>query len=89
MTMSEGKDGYRRWTFTGVNLFAEAFFKRPDLFARTVTGKLLACVLVCGVECYDTPVLREPLKQSTPDYHLNDLIFGITKSIPFTHRQKL
>jgi len=76
-------------TFTGVDPLEKALLERPDLFARTVTEKLLTYALGRGVEYYDAPALREIVKQSAPDYRLTDLILGITQSKPFTHRQKL
>ena len=75
--------------FTGVGPLEEALLKRPDLFARTVTEKLLTYGLGRGVEYFDAPALRKIVKESGPDYRLNDLILRITQSVPFTHRQKL
>jgi len=76
-------------TFTGVDPLEKALLKRPELFARTVSEKLLTYALGRGVEYYDAPVLREIVKKSAPHYRLTDLILGITQSTPFTHRQKL
>jgi len=75
-------------TFTGVAPLEKALLERPDLFARTVSEKMLTYALGRGVEYFDAPVLREIVRASAPDYRLADLILGITKSRPFTHRQK-
>ena len=75
-------------TFTGVDSLEEALLKRPDLFARTVSEKLLTYALGRGVEHFDAPALRRIVKDAAPEYRLSDLILGITRSLPFTHRQK-
>jgi hypothetical protein len=75
-------------TFTGVTPLEKALLERPDLFARTVTEKMLTYALGRGVEYFDAPALREIVRAAAPDYRLADLILGITKSQPFTHRQK-
>ena len=75
-------------TFTGVDPLAEALLERPDLFARTVSEKMLTYALGRGVEYFDAPALRELVRKAAPEYRLVDLILGITQSKPFTHRQK-
>lgn len=75
-------------TFVGVDPLEEALLERPDLFARTVSEKMLTYALGRGVEYYDAPALREIVRKAAPEYRLTDLILGITQSQPFTHRQK-
>lgn len=75
-------------TLTGVEALEEALLKRPDLFARTVSEKLLTYALGRGVEESDAPALRRVVREAAPEYRLSDLILGITRSLPFTHRQK-
>ena len=75
-------------TFTGVDTLEEALLERPDLFARTISEKMLAYALGRGVEYFDAPALREIVRKAAPEYRLSDLMLGITQSTPFTHRQK-
>ena len=75
-------------TFTGVDPLEEALLQRPDLFARTVSEKMLTFALGRGVEYFDAPALREIVRKAAPEYRLTDLILGIAQSQPFTHRQK-
>jgi hypothetical protein len=75
-------------TFTGVDPLQEALLERPDLFARTISEKMLTYALGRGVEYFDAPALREIVCKAAPEYRLSDLILGITQSPPFTHRQK-
>jgi len=75
-------------TFTGVGPLEDALLERPDLFARTMSEKLLTYALGRGVEYYDAPTLRKIVSQTTPDYRLTELILAIAQSKPFTHRQK-
>ncbi len=75
-------------TFTGVDPLEEALLERPDLFARTISEKLLTYALGRGVEYFDAPALREIVRKAAPEYRLSDLVLGITQSKPFTHRQK-
>jgi hypothetical protein len=74
--------------FTGVDSLEEALLKRPDLFARTVSEKLLTYALGRGVEHFDASALRRIVKDAAPEYRLSDLILGVTRSQPFTRRQK-
>ncbi|MEN8866215.1 MAG: DUF1592 domain-containing protein [Akkermansiaceae bacterium] len=75
-------------TFTGVDPLEEALLERPDLFARTISEKMLTYALGRGVEYFDAPALREIVNKAAPEYRLSELILGITQSVPFTHRQK-
>jgi hypothetical protein len=75
-------------TFTGVDPLEEALLERPDLFARTISEKMLTYALGRGVEYFDAPALREIVRKAAPEYRLSDLMLGITQSTPFTHRQK-
>lgn len=75
-------------TFTGVDPLEEALLERPDLFARTISEKMLTYALGRGVEYFDAPALREIVRKAAPEYRLSDLILGITQSAPFTHRQR-
>jgi len=76
-------------TFTGVTGLEDGLMQRPDLFARTLTEKLLTYSLGRGVEYFDGPAVRGIVDQAAlRNYRLSDLIIGIAKSTPFTHRKK-
>lgn len=74
-------------TFTGVTGLEEALLKRPDLFANTVTERLLTYALGRGVEPYDAPAVRKIIQDAkAEDYRLSAIILGITRSVPFQMR---
>jgi len=76
-------------TFTGATGLENGLIERPDLFARTLTEKMLTYALGRGVEHFDGPAVRRIVDQAAPHhYRLSDLIIGIAKSTPFTHRKK-
>jgi hypothetical protein len=75
-------------TVKGVVGLEEALLQRPDLFAGTVTEKLLTFALGRGVEYYDAPAVRRILRESQPGgYRFSSLILGIVKSAPFQMRR--
>lgn len=75
--------------FTGTSGLEEALLKRPDLFARTLTEKMLTYALGRGVEHFDAPAVRRIVREAEPNqYRLSDLVLGIVRSTPFTHRKK-
>ncbi len=64
-----------------------SLLNRPELFAGTLTRKLLTFALGRGVESYDEPAIREILRAAEPGkYRFSDLIVGIVKSVPFRMR---
>ena len=74
--------------FRGVTGLEEALLSRPDLFATTLTEKLMTFALGRGVEYYDAPAVRQIVRDAaTHDYRLSSLIVGIVKSTPFQMRR--
>jgi len=72
----------------GVAGLEEALLRRPELFAGTLTEKLLTFALGRGVEYYDGPSIRKILREAAPDrYRFSSLILGIVKSVPFQMRR--
>jgi len=72
----------------GVAGLEEALLRRPDLFATTLTEKLLTFALGRGVEYYDAPAVRKILREAEPGgYRFSSLILGIVKSAPFQMRR--
>jgi len=74
--------------FNGVGGLEQALLRRPDLFARTLTEKLLTFGLGRGVEFYDAPAVRQIVREAKSDnYRFSRLVIGIVKSTPFQMRK--
>jgi len=72
----------------GVAGLEEALLRRPELFAATLTEKLLTFALGRGVEYYDAPAVRKILREAQPGgYRFSSLILGIVNSAPFQMRR--
>jgi hypothetical protein len=74
--------------FKGIAGLEDGLLSRPELFAGTLTEKLLTFALGRGVEYYDAPAVRKILRDAAKDrYRLSSLIVGIVKSAPFQMRK--
>jgi len=74
----------------GVVGLREAILARPDVFAGTLTEKLMIYALGRGVQPADMPVVREVVRTAAADdYRLSTIVQGIVRSMPFTMRQAL
>jgi cytochrome c5 len=74
--------------FRGVSGLEEGLLSRPELFAGTLTEKLLTFALGRGVEYYDAPAVRKIVRDAEKDrYRFSSLIVGIVKSVPFQLRR--
>ena len=72
----------------GVAGLEDALLQRPELFATTLTEKLLTFALGRGVEYYDAPAVRKILREAQPGgYHFSSLVLGIVHSAPFQMRR--
>jgi hypothetical protein len=68
----------------------EGLLKRPELFAATLTEKLLTFALGRGVEPYDEPAVRRIVQDaSAENYRLSSIVLGIVNSTPMRMRQGL
>jgi mono/diheme cytochrome c family protein len=68
----------------------KALLARPDVFAGTLTEKLLIYGLGRGLEPSDMPVVRKIVKSAAVnDYRFMSIILGIVESSPFQMRTKL
>ncbi len=75
-------------TERGVAGLEDALLDRPELFAGTLTRKLLTFALGRGVEHYDSPAVRRILREAEPDgYRFSAIVLGIVKSVPFQMRK--
>ena len=73
----------------GVVTLRHALLKRPDVFVRTMTQKMLTYALGRGVEDYDMPAVRAIVRDSSKqDYRFSSLVLGIVNSAPFQMRMK-
>ena len=73
--------------FNGIDGLEQALLERPEIFAGTVTEKLLTFALGRGVEAYDAPAVRKIVRDAASgNYTLSSLIVGITSSTPFQMR---
>jgi hypothetical protein len=76
--------------FAGVSGLEDGLLKNPDLFAGTMTEKLLTFALGRGVETYDAPAVRRIVREAAKnDYRFSTIILGIINSTPFTMRKAL
>lgn len=74
--------------FTGVTGLEQALLNRPELFAGTLTEKLLTFALGRGVEPFDAPAVRQVVREAKADNHrFSAIVLGIVNSPPFTMRQ--
>ncbi len=75
-------------TFTGVAGLERALLQRPELFAGTMSEKLLIFALGRGVETYDAPAIRQIVRRAQADnFRFSSMILGIVNSVPFQMRQ--
>jgi mono/diheme cytochrome c family protein len=72
----------------GVAGLENALLSRPELFAGTLTEKLLTFALGRGIEFYDAPAVRRIVRDAGKDgYRFSSIILGIVKSTPFQMRK--
>ena len=71
----------------GVVTLRDALVRRPELFASTLTEKLLTYGLGRGLDYYDMPVVRAIVRDSARnDYKFSAIVMGIVRSAPFQMR---
>ncbi len=74
--------------FSGVNGLEKALLARPELFARTLTEKLLTYGLGRGLEPEDGAAVRQIVRQSAAeDYRFSALVRAIVRSVPFGQKE--
>jgi cytochrome c553 len=73
---------------TGIAGLEDGLLQRPELFAGTLTEKLLTFALGRGVEHFDAHAVRRIVREAkATGYKFSSIIVGITKSAPFTMRR--
>ena len=76
--------------FEGVDALEQGLRRRPEIFAGTVTEKLLTFALGRGVEYYDAPAIRKVVREAqAEDFRFSAIIVGIVNSTPFRMRNSL
>ena len=73
----------------GVVTLRRALLRRPEVFVRTLTEKLLTYALGRGLDYHDMPVVRAIVRDAArSDYRFSSLILGVVNSVPFRMRMK-
>jgi hypothetical protein len=71
----------------GVTALREALLGRPEVFATTVTEKLLTYALGRGLQASDMPAVRAIVRAAArDDYRWSSIVLGIATSVPFRMR---
>ena len=71
----------------GPQALRAALLKDPELFASTVTEKLLIYSLGRGLDPRDMPIVRSIVRKAAEqDYSLLSIVMGIVESYPFLMR---
>ncbi len=74
--------------FQGPSELRKILLSHGDVVVANVAEKLLTYALGRGAEYYDTPAIREIMRQAAPTgYRWSSLILGIVKSTPFQMRR--
>ena len=73
--------------FNGISGLESAILKRPGLFVRAMTERLMTFALGRGLEHYDGPAIRRVVQQAAKDdYRFSAIVLGIVRSVPFQMR---
>lgn len=72
-----------------VSQLEQGILKRPDVFAATVTEKLMTYGLGRAVEAFDGPAVRSIVRKAAQeDYRFSSIVEGVVLSRPFRFRSK-
>jgi hypothetical protein len=71
----------------GAVTLRQAIVKRSDVFARTLTEKLMTYAIGRGLTYHDMPVVRSIVRAAArQDYKFSSIVLGIVASAPFQMR---
>lgn len=74
--------------FDGLAGLQKALLDRPELFATTLTEKLMTYALGRGIAHHDAPAIRKIVRNAQArDFHFSSVIIGIVDSTPFQMRR--
>lgn len=80
-------DGSR---FTGADGLEASLLDRPEVFATTLTEKLLAYALGRAIQPHDAPAVREIVRRAqAQEFRFSAFVTALVTSVPFTMRQAL
>ena len=66
----------------------KALMRRPEIFAQTMTEKLMTYALGRSVEYYDMPAIRAIVRGAARDnYRFSSIVMGIVRSPAFQMRK--
>jgi len=64
--------------------------RHPDMFARTITEKLMTYGLGRGMESHDMPIVRTIADEAgKQNYRFSAVVLGIVKSVPFQMKKAM
>lgn len=67
----------------------KALLNKPEIFAGTLTEKLLIYALGRGLTAHDMPEVRQIVRDaSKQDYRFSQLVLGVVQSRPFQWRER-
>lgn len=73
----------------GAASLREALLGRSDVFASTLTEKLMTYAIGRGLKYYDMPVVRQIRREAEQnDYRFSSIVVGIVQSAPFQMKMK-
>jgi hypothetical protein len=73
----------------GVTSLRQALVKRSDVFAQTLTRKLMVYALGRGLTYADMPAVRAIVRDAArQDYRFSAIVLGIVNSVPFQMRMR-
>ncbi|HTA46444.1 MAG TPA: DUF1592 domain-containing protein [Bryobacteraceae bacterium] len=73
----------------GAASLREALLNRSDVFASTLTEKLMTYAIGRGLKYYDMPVVRQVRREAAQnDYRFSSIVMGIVQSAPFQMKMK-
>jgi hypothetical protein len=71
----------------GPSALRKALLAKPDVFAGTVTEKLMIYALGRGLEPVDMPIVRGIVRNAAAqNYAMQSIVLGIVRSVPFQMR---
>jgi hypothetical protein len=74
--------------FEGVTGLRDALLEHPEMFATTVSEKLLSYAIGRGLGVEDAPAVRAIVREAgKQDYRMSSLILGVVRSTPFQMRR--
>ena len=73
----------------GVVTLRQTLMRRPEVFASTLTEKLLTYALGRGLDEHDMPAVRRVVHESArANYRFSSIVLGIVNSAPFEMREQ-